>query len=95
MGCPTLSLVQGFGLGEIIGSPTAGRRCKSNQVNGEPTVRLFQWRGFHVAAWDEPGLTHALVGDLPQERLSVLARECITQMVAIVPADSGVPAGRG
>lgn len=68
---------------------------KSNQVSGEPTVRLFQWKGFHVAAWEEPGLTHALVGDLPQARLAVLAKECITQMVAITPADSGVPAGRG
>ncbi len=73
----------------------ASDEAKSSQIGGEPTVRLFQWRGFHVAAWEEPGLTQALVGDLSQARLAFLARECITQMVAIVPADSGVPAGRG
>ncbi|MEO7397075.1 MAG: hypothetical protein ABIW84_00770 [Ilumatobacteraceae bacterium] len=73
----------------------AGDDAKAEQVNGEPTIRLFQWRGFHVAAWEEPGLTEALVGDLPQARLAVLARECITQMVAVVPTRSPTPAGRG
>lgn len=69
--------------------------AKSNPIIGEPTIRLFQWKGFHVAAWEEPGLTQALVGDLPQARLVVLARECITQMVASVPTHSPMPAGRG
>ncbi|MEO5588352.1 MAG: hypothetical protein ABIS03_02110 [Gemmatimonadaceae bacterium] len=73
----------------------AGEDAKSDQVSGEPTIRLFQWRGFHVAAWEEPGLTQALVGDLPQARLAGLAKECITQMVAMVRADSGLPVGRG
>jgi len=73
----------------------ASDEARSNQITGELAIRLFQWRGFHVAAWEEPGLSHALVGDLPQARLAVLARECITQMVAMVPTGSGVPAGRG
>ncbi len=47
----------------------------------QPGVNVSSWNGFHVAAWEEPGLTHALVGDLPAARLMVLAHECIAQMV--------------
>ncbi len=46
-----------------------------------PDVSTSSWKGFHVAAWQEPGLTHALVGDLSAARLVGLAHECIAQMV--------------
>jgi len=47
-----------------------------------PMVQVSSWSGFRIAAWSEPGLTHALVGDLPGARLSGLAHECIRQMAA-------------
>jgi hypothetical protein len=35
--------------------------------------------GYHVVAWREPGLLHAMVGDLPESRLTPLAKACIDQ----------------
>jgi anti-sigma factor RsiW len=56
------------------GAPTGGEMTRT------PVVQVSSWSGFHIAAWSEPGLTHALVGDLPGARLSGLAHECIRQM---------------
>jgi anti-sigma factor RsiW len=59
-----------------------------------PEVEVSSWSGFRIAAWRVPGLTHALVGDLPRARLAGLAHECIRQMAAslIAPATARVTA---
>lgn len=41
--------------------------------------------GFNVVAWRHGGLIHALVGALPRERLTVLARICTEQLAAALP----------
>jgi anti-sigma factor RsiW len=35
--------------------------------------------GYHVVAWREPGLLHAMVGNLPESRLATFARACVDQ----------------
>jgi anti-sigma factor RsiW len=35
--------------------------------------------GYHVVAWREPGLLHAMVGNLPESRLATLAKACVDQ----------------
>jgi hypothetical protein len=49
-------------------------------------LRLVSREGYHVAAWGEPGLVHALVGDLPEAALVQLARLCMRQMMALLDA---------
>jgi anti-sigma factor RsiW len=39
--------------------------------------------GYRVVAWREAGLIHALVGDLPRERLDTLARFCAHRTAAL------------
>jgi anti-sigma factor RsiW len=56
----------------------------SPPVPGE--LHLARRQGYHVVAWREPGLVHALVGDLPQARLVELARLCISKMMAFLGA---------
>lgn len=43
-------------------------------------------QGYHVVSWREPGLLHALVGDLAEARLVELARLCISKMMAVFDA---------
>jgi len=38
--------------------------------------------GYHLATWEDAGLTHALVAVLPEPELLALARYCIHQMIA-------------
>ncbi|MEO5739242.1 MAG: hypothetical protein ABIS29_01425 [Vicinamibacterales bacterium] len=59
-----------------------GEGGTAGEKPGEPAVQVTSWTGFRIATWQEPGLTHALVGDLPAARLTGLAHECITQMIA-------------
>lgn len=40
--------------------------------------------GYHVVAWHDAGLTHALVGSFPDGELADLARYCIHAMTAIL-----------
>ncbi len=40
--------------------------------------RLFR-TGYHVVAWREPGLLHAMVGNLSESQLATLAEACIKQ----------------
>jgi len=47
-------------------------------------VRVASREGYHVAAWQEPGLVHALVGDLPEATLVELARLCMAKMMAFL-----------
>jgi hypothetical protein len=42
--------------------------------------------GYHIVSWHEPGLVHALVGDLAEARLVELARLCMSKMVAFLGA---------
>jgi len=35
--------------------------------------------GYHLVAWREPGLLHAMVGNLPASRLTTLAKACVDQ----------------
>jgi len=42
--------------------------------------------GYHIAAWEDAGLTHALVAGLPGPKLVQLAHYCIEQMTAAVAA---------
>jgi hypothetical protein len=50
-------------------------------------LRLVSHAGYHVAAWGEPGLVHALVSDLPETTLSQLARLCMRKMMALLDPD--------
>lgn len=45
-------------------------------------VRLASRAGYHLATWDDAGLTHALIATLPGPKLIELARYCIHQMMA-------------
>jgi anti-sigma factor RsiW len=45
-------------------------------------IRLTSRSGYHVATWEDAGLTHALVAGLPEPKLLALARYCIHQMMA-------------
>lgn len=47
-------------------------------------VRVASRAGYHIAAWEDAGLTHALVAGLPGPRLVELAHYCIEQMTAAV-----------
>jgi anti-sigma factor RsiW len=42
--------------------------------------------GYHIVSWREPGLVHALVGDLPQGWLVELARLCMSKVIAFLDA---------
>ncbi|MGI9090940.1 MAG: hypothetical protein ACR2GG_07550 [Gemmatimonadaceae bacterium] len=51
--------------------------------------------GYTVVAWRRAGLTYALVGDLPRERLMTLSRRCAEQLAAALPRGvSDVPESR-
>jgi anti-sigma factor RsiW len=47
---------------------------------GGGEIRVVSRRGYRVAAWDDGGLTHALVGALPGPDLMELANYCIERM---------------
>ena len=64
-------------------TPIAGGTPTPDAGSG-PAVRVTTWEGFRVAYWDEPGLTHAIVADLPGSRVAALAHECIRKMMALV-----------
>ncbi|MGH7526730.1 MAG: hypothetical protein ACREMX_08490 [Gemmatimonadales bacterium] len=49
-------------------------------------IRLASRAGYHIASWDDAGLTHALVAGLPGAKLIELAHYCIEQMTAAVAA---------
>jgi hypothetical protein len=45
--------------------------------------------GYRVVTWRDQGLVHALVGDLPQERLSTMARVCAHRTEVGLRIDEG------
>ncbi len=50
-------------------------------------IRVTSRSGYHLATWEDAGLTHALVGILPEPKLVALARYCIHQMMAELGRD--------
>lgn len=56
----------------------------SPPVQGE--LHRAKREGYHIVSWREPGLVHALVGDLPEARLVELARLCMSKVVAFLDA---------
>jgi anti-sigma factor RsiW len=54
-------------------------------------IRLTSRLGYHLAVWEDAGLTHALVAVLPEPKLLALARYCIHQMMAALGPDHGWP----
>lgn len=50
-----------------------------------PPLHYAERDGYRVAAWQDAGLTHALVADLPEATLADLARYCMHQMMADGP----------
>lgn len=56
----------------------------SPPVSGE--LHRAKREGYHIVSWREPGLVHALVGDLAEARLVELARLCISKMMAFLGA---------
>jgi anti-sigma factor RsiW len=47
----------------------------------ELRVRVSSRAGYRIASWEGAGLTHALIGGLPEPRLVELAHYCIEQMM--------------
>jgi anti-sigma factor RsiW len=60
-------------------TPLSGGTPVPDATTG-PAERVATWAGFRVAFWNEPGLTHAIVADLPASRVADLAHECIRRM---------------
>jgi anti-sigma factor RsiW len=59
-----------------------------------PRLGLTSRAGYRLVTWHEPGLLHAMVGDLPNAELASLARACIEQMRRTVAlAGDGARAG--
>jgi anti-sigma factor RsiW len=50
-----------------------------------PALHYAERDGYRVAAWQDAGLTYALVADLPEATLADLAHYCIRQMMARLP----------
>lgn len=48
----------------------------------ERDVRVASRDGYRIALWEEPGVGHALVADLPTAEILALARYCMRQMLA-------------
>lgn len=55
--------------------PDGDRSANSGATRFDGDTRA----GYHVVSWREPGLLHAMVGDLPESRLATLAKACVEQ----------------
>jgi len=70
----------------VLPAPHGDRGAKPREV------RLASRAGYRIAAWDDAGLTHALVAGLPERKLIELAHYCMQQMMAAVaPWARGTP----
>ena len=74
-------------------TPIAGGTPSPDDRSG-PAVRVATWAGFRAAYWNEPGLTHVIIADLPGPRVAALAHECIRKMIALVRGHSAESAKR-
>ncbi len=59
----------------------------SSDAGAPRQIRVTSRLGYHLATWEDAGLTHALIAVLPEPRLLALARYCIHQMIAQLGAD--------
>jgi hypothetical protein len=57
---------------------------ESETGSGAREIRVASRAGYRVAAWEDAGLTHALVAGLPGPKLVELAHYCIKQMASAV-----------
>ncbi len=57
-------------------------------------LRFQREAGYGVILWHEPGLVHALVGRLPESKLTALARFCMKQVLALLSATEAFPVHR-
>jgi anti-sigma factor RsiW len=86
--------------GAVVDYTIAGRSLSyyvlpASQGNTARTldIQLTSRAGYQIAAWDDAGLTHALVAGLPGPKLVELAHYCIEQMMAAVAAWRSSSAG--
>jgi anti-sigma factor RsiW len=54
----------------------------SGDATAPRQIRVTSRYGYHLATWEDAGLTHALIAVLPEPQLLALARYCIHQMMA-------------
>jgi anti-sigma factor RsiW len=69
--------------GELISyviAPDSVVAVPQRSAAGIPTATV---RGYRLAWWSEPGLVHAMVGDVAASELRALAEECIRQVMAL------------
>ncbi len=85
--------------GAVVDYAIAGRSLSyyvlpTIQREGSTTsrqIRVASRAGYRIAAWEDAGLTHALVASLPEPRLIELAHYCIEQMTAAVAVRAMTP----
>lgn len=64
------------------------------QGDARPDASAFlekEKAGYTVVAWRHAGLMHALVGDLPRDRLAALADSCRAQLAVTAPIPGAPP----
>ncbi|MFN2566949.1 MAG: hypothetical protein ABR499_18280 [Gemmatimonadaceae bacterium] len=54
-------------------------RAELADAGGPPRFDRTKRAGYHIVSWREPGLLHAMVGNLPESRLVTLAKTCVEQ----------------
>lgn len=67
----------------ILPASDAGGSGGPQRARNLPALRHASRGGYRVVAWQDAGLVHALVADLPQARLTELAHYCIKQVMSI------------
>jgi len=59
----------------------------SAEAGAPRQIRVTSRLGYHLATWEDAGLTHVLIALLPEPKLLALARYCIHQMMAELGQD--------
>ena len=72
--------VQGATVSYFVIPQASGGTNPAGPIRLEMTSRA----GYRLVAWQEPGLLHAMVGDLSPTQLTQLAQACIRQMGGVV-----------
>jgi anti-sigma factor RsiW len=68
-------IVDGVAVSYFVVPDEAGPASQGTTAQFDRTKRA----GYQVVAWREPGLLHAMVGNLPETRLVTLAKACVDQ----------------
>ncbi len=69
--------------------PQGGDGSQPPTADGQLRLLRFARSGYHVVAWREPGLLHAMVGNLSEPQLALLAEACIKQARGTVASVRG------